>query len=84
MNAHICNVYFCPQVDIDTLDYHHYLPLFFDGLSETSHPYHLFAYQGSLDLLDHGGPRILPVIPKLIIPIRSKSEEVFVKVVILS
>ncbi|XP_028268775.1 parkin coregulated gene protein [Parambassis ranga] len=59
------------KVDMDTIDYHHYLPLFFDGLSETSHPFHFFACQGSLDLLDHGGPRITPVIPKLIIPIRN-------------
>ncbi|XP_037545073.1 parkin coregulated gene protein [Nematolebias whitei] len=59
------------KVDFDNIDYDHYLPLFFDGLCETAHPYESFARQGVHDLLDHGGPRILPVIPKLIIPIRN-------------
>ncbi|CAJ1073419.1 parkin coregulated gene protein isoform X1 [Xyrichtys novacula] len=59
------------KVDIGTLDYHHFLPLFFDGLSETAHPYELLARQGCHDLLDHGGSKILPVIPQLIIPIKN-------------
>ncbi|CAJ1073429.1 parkin coregulated gene protein isoform X1 [Xyrichtys novacula] len=59
------------RVDIGTLDYHHFLPLFFDGLSETAHPYELLARQGCHDLLDHGGSKILPVIPQLISPIRN-------------
>uniref|UniRef100_A0A671VB30 PARK2 co-regulated n=2 Tax=Sparus aurata TaxID=8175 RepID=A0A671VB30_SPAAU len=59
------------KVDIETLDYNHYLPLFFDGLSETAHPYAFLARQGAEDLLDHGGDKILPVIPQLIIPIRN-------------
>jgi hypothetical protein len=25
----------CAQVDIEKLDYHHYLPIFFDGIRET-------------------------------------------------
>lgn len=61
------------QVEIEKLDYHHYLPLFFDGLCETSHPYEFFARQGVHDMLEHGGSKILPVIPQLIIPIKSKS-----------
>lgn len=65
-------VRFCPQVEIDKLDYHHFLPLFFDGLSETTHPYAVLARQGVHDMLEHGGPRILPVIPQLIMPIKSK------------
>ncbi len=67
------NVNFCPQVEIEKLDYHHYLPLFFDGLCETVHPYEFFARQGVHDMLEHGGPKIQPVIPQLIIPIKSKS-----------
>ncbi|KAF7670068.1 hypothetical protein LDENG_00062540, partial [Lucifuga dentata] len=59
------------KVDIEKLDYHHYLPLFFDGLCETVHPYEFFARQGVHDMLDHGGPKILPVIPQLIIPIKN-------------
>lgn len=59
-------------MEIDKLDYHHFLPLFFDGLSETAHPYAVLARQGVHDMLEHGGPRILPVIPQLIMPIKSK------------
>ncbi|XP_054470423.1 parkin coregulated gene protein [Anoplopoma fimbria] len=59
------------KVEIEKLDYHHYLPLFFDGLCETVHPYEFFAFQGVHDMLDHGGPKILPVIPQLIIPIKN-------------
>ncbi|MGH0152743.1 UNVERIFIED_CONTAM: hypothetical protein FKN15_037641, partial [Acipenser sinensis] len=61
------------KVEIEKLDYHHYLPLFFDGLCETVHPYEFFARQGVHDMLEHGGTKILPVIPQLIIPIKSKS-----------
>lgn len=59
-------------MEIEKLDYHHYLPLFFDGLCETTHPYEFFARQGVHDMLEHGGSKILPVIPQLIIPIKSK------------
>ncbi|XP_072102301.1 parkin coregulated gene protein isoform X2 [Mobula birostris] len=61
------------KVEIEKLDYHHYLPLFFDGLCETSHPYEFFARQGVHDMLEHGGAKILPVIPQLIIPIKINS-----------
>lgn len=59
-------------VEIDKLDYGLYLPLFFDGLSETKHPYKTYARQGVQDLLAHGGEKIYSVIPQLIIPIKSK------------
>ncbi len=59
-------------VDIEKLDYSLYLPLFFDGLSETKHPYKTYARQGVQDLLRSGGDKIYPVIPQLIIPIKSK------------
>lgn len=75
-NTFNVNVNFCPQVEIEKLDYHHYLPLFFDGLCETVHPYEFFARQGVHDMLEHGGPKIQPVIPQLIIPIKSKSGKV--------
>lgn len=35
-------------------------------------PYRSFAIMGTYDLLDKGGSKILPVIPQLIIPIKSK------------
>ncbi|XP_059468857.1 parkin coregulated gene protein-like [Neocloeon triangulifer] len=59
------------KVSLDKLDFHHYLPLFFDGLCETDHPYTFFAQRGIADMLEHGGSRILPVVPLLIIPIRN-------------
>lgn len=58
-------------VDIDKLDYSLYLPLFFDGLSETIHPYKTFARQGVQDLLSNGGDKIYAIIPQLIIPIKN-------------
>lgn len=54
---------------IAELDFHHYLPIFFSGLREVEHPYSTLAYVGSLELLMHGGDKILSVIPQLIIPI---------------
>ncbi|KAM3594411.1 uncharacterized protein V6R79_007463 [Siganus canaliculatus] len=57
-------------VNIQEMDYQFYLPLFFEGLTETTHPYELFARQGVHDLLDQGGPKVLPVVPQLIQPIR--------------
>ncbi|KAF7254389.1 Parkin coregulated gene protein [Varanus komodoensis] len=59
------------KVEIEKLDYHHYLPLFFDGLCEMQFPYEFFARQGIHDMLEHGGNKILPVIPQLIIPIKT-------------
>jgi hypothetical protein len=59
------------KVDIEKLDYHHYLPIFFDGLREKEEPYRFLATQGCFDLLEKGGSKILPTIPQLIIPIKT-------------
>lgn len=59
------------KVKPQKLDYHHYLPIFFDGLRETEMPYSFLALQGTLDLLNVGGAKILNVIPQLIIPIKT-------------
>merc|ERR1711953_17336 len=59
------------KVEVEKLDYHHYLPLFFDGLCETAHPHEFFARQGIHDMLEHGEQKVLPVIPQLIIPIKN-------------
>lgn len=59
------------KVNIEDLDFHHYLPLFFDGLTETEQPYKFIMEQGISDMLEQGGPKILPVVPQLIIPIKS-------------
>lgn len=60
------------KMEFEKLDYSLYLPLFFDGLSETQHPYKTYARQGVHDLLAYGGDKIYPVIPQLIIPIKSE------------
>merc|ERR1711871_539431 len=60
------------KVDIDQLDFHHYLPIFFDGLRETEEPYRFMARQGVRDMLQQGGEsKVLPVIPQLIIPVKT-------------
>ncbi|XP_064629194.1 parkin coregulated gene protein-like [Lineus longissimus] len=58
------------KVEIEKLDFHHYLPLFFDGLCEVNHPHEFFSRQGVHDMLEHGGTKVLPVIPQLIIPLK--------------
>ncbi|XP_023300095.2 parkin coregulated gene protein homolog isoform X1 [Lucilia cuprina] len=58
-------------VDIDKLDYSLYLPLFFDGLCETEHPYKTYARQGVSDLLIAGGEKVPAVIPQLILPLKN-------------
>jgi len=59
------------KVDIEKLDYHHYLPIFFDGLREKEDPYRFLAVEGAHNMLDKGGSKILPVVPQLIIPIKT-------------
>jgi len=59
------------KVDIEKLDYHHYLPIFFDGLREKEDPHRFLAVQGVYDMLEKGGSKILPVVPQLIIPIKT-------------
>lgn len=60
------------KVDITKLDFHHYLPLFFDGLRETEEPYAFLAEQGIKDMLINANSKVLPVLPQLIIPIKSR------------
>jgi len=59
------------KVDVEKLDYHHYLPIFFDGLREKEDPYRFLAVQGAYDMLEKGGAKILPVVPQLIVPIKT-------------
>jgi len=58
------------KVDIEKLDFHYYLPMFFEGLTEIDQPYEFIARQGVHDMLSFGGNKILPVIPQLIIPLK--------------
>lgn len=64
-----CTLYW--KTKIADLDYHLYLPKFFDGIREKQDPYRFLAIQGTFDMLEQGGAKIIPVIPQLIIPIKS-------------
>eukprot|EP00899_Mesostigma_viride_P027076 jgi/Mesvir1/7553/Mv19295-RA.1 len=59
------------KVDVAKLDYHHYLPIMFDGIREKEEPYRFLAVKGVEDMLAHGAGKILPVVPQLIIPIKT-------------
>lgn len=57
---------------IEKLDFQHYLPMFFDGLAESSYPYSFIVERGIKDLVSKGSHKVLPVVPQLIIPIKSE------------
>mmetsp|Transcript_50641 Transcript_50641/g.158221 ORF Transcript_50641/g.158221 Transcript_50641/m.158221 type:complete len:430 (-) Transcript_50641:68-1357(-) len=68
----------CPQeneinwkVEVEKLDYHYYLPIFFDGLRDKEEPYFFFARRGILDMVSHGSDRVVAVLPQLIIFIKN-------------
>ena len=47
------------------------MPIFFEGIREKVDPYRFLAVQGVFDMLEKGGAKVLPVIPQLIIPIKT-------------
>jgi len=59
------------KIEVKQLDYHHYLPIFMEGIREKQEPYRFLACQGVFDLLHNGQAKVLPVIPQLIIPIKT-------------
>jgi len=59
------------KVDEKRLDYHHYLPIFFDGIREKEEPYRFLSVEGTFNLLQAGGSKIVNCIPQLIIPIKT-------------
>ena len=62
------------SVDIQKLDFHHYLPIFFDGIREQEEPYRTLSIKGTEDMIAEGGRanKVLAVVPQLIIPIKSE------------
>ena len=58
------------RLEREALDYHHYLPVFMEGLCEQEDPYRFLAIQGSIDLIEAASERIVPVIPQLILPLK--------------
>ncbi|CEG50226.1 Uncharacterized conserved protein [Plasmopara halstedii] len=59
------------QVELSQLDYSHYLPIFMEGLRDLQEPYHFLALNGTLDMVEKGGNRVLPCLPHLISPIKA-------------
>merc|ERR1719148_291483 len=57
---------------MDKIDYHHYLPIFFDGAREQEDPYRFIAVQGVYEMLaeSQNGMKVLPVVPQLVIPMK--------------
>ena len=54
------------KVQVERLDFYHYLPIFFHGLREVEEPYRFVAEEGTYDMLQQGGEaKILPVIPQV-------------------
>lgn len=58
------------KVNVTDLDYHHFLPIFFEGLREKEEPYSSMALKGCFDMLRMGGSKTLPVVPQLILPMK--------------
>ena len=52
------------------LDYHHFLPIFFDGIREPFEPHCNIAIQGCIDLIIGNPPKCIPCIPQLIVAIK--------------
>ena len=48
------------KVDVQKLDFHHDLPIFFDGLREVEQPYAFLAEQGVYDMMSSGWQKVLP------------------------
>jgi len=74
------------KMEIEHLDYHHYMPLFFSGLREIEAPYNFLATRGIYDMLEansYANGSVLAVLPQLIIPIKealnTRNKEVLVK-----
>ena len=59
------------KVELEMLDYHHYLPIFFEGLREPEDPSKFLADRGCEEMILGGRDKILPVLPQLIIPIKN-------------
>jgi len=52
------------KVEIQKLDFHHYLPIFFDGLREVEPPYAFVSEQGVMDMLEAGAHKVSKIVLK--------------------
>ena len=51
------------KLEPELLDYHLYLPIFFEGLREIKEPYKFLANLGCDELIARGGSKLLAVLP---------------------
>uniref|UniRef100_A0A1B0G2B9 Uncharacterized protein n=1 Tax=Glossina morsitans morsitans TaxID=37546 RepID=A0A1B0G2B9_GLOMM len=59
--------WYCTPQD---LDYCYYLPIFVDGLSDNDVEIRKLAQYGAMDLIRRAPHKILPVLPKLVLPLK--------------
>jgi len=56
--------------NVDDMDYCYFLPIFIDGLADKDNELRLFAQYGAMDLIARNPHKVLPVLPKLILPFK--------------
>lgn len=73
------------SIPIETVSYDPVLVTLADGLKETVHPYAFVARQGFVELLDipNASTKVIPVLSKLIGPIRNALAHSDIKVCVL-
>jgi len=59
------------KIDLEKIDYHIFLPVFIEGLRETQEPYKFLASKGTDELLEKVGSKIVPIVPRLIMPLKN-------------
>jgi hypothetical protein len=59
------------KCELSSLDYNHFLPIFLEGIREKEDPYRFLAVQGTYDILSAiTEDKLLPVIPKTVLPLK--------------
>ncbi len=58
----------CIQVDVESISFQQYLPIFFTGLVEKQDPYRFVAFEGIFELLETSSrtEKVLPCLPQVI------------------
>ncbi|XP_071037013.1 parkin coregulated gene protein-like [Parasteatoda tepidariorum] len=60
----------CWMVDRQQLDAEHYLPIFCDALNDPHYPFDILARDGTIELLEVAGERVLTVLPDIVLAIK--------------
>ena len=63
------------RIDINSIDYLRYLPIFIEGIREKEDPYRFLAVEATCELIDNasGTDKIIPTIPHIIVPLKAAS-----------